>query len=367
MDLEIEGAAAPATDTPPPVADTATQAPLPAQDAESSEAAGPTVDDTLAKTYEKLHPGRDEHGRFKPRDGATDAAPATNPDQAQTLASEQAKPAIEMPKSWSADRAKLWDTAPPELREIIANRETEAHKQISQQGQLISAFEPYVDILEQAGSYGEPIGMGGGEYLQNLINADRLLNQDPMTAIQSIAQAYDIDLTQFGGQQYADGQESSPQVHGLLNKIAQLEARLNETTQHVQTREHREAQAQFQTLEGQVAEFSKDKADFKDVADDVVDQIRALKANPATARLPHAELLAKAYDKARWANPAVRERLLKEQQAAAEKQRTEEAQRRAAEAKRSGSVNVRGSVANGSAPKSVDDTLRETYKRIHAS
>jgi integrase len=58
MDLEIEGAAAPATDTPPPVADTATQAPLPAQDAESSEAAGPTVDDTLAKFLERSEVAR---------------------------------------------------------------------------------------------------------------------------------------------------------------------------------------------------------------------------------------------------------------------------------------------------------------------
>ncbi len=343
-----EGASAPAPDTAaPPTALPDTPPSTPEDDGKPDEAA---VEKTMSDIYRKMNPERDEFtGRFT---GKNDQAPTTEEKPAAETA------VIPVPSSWSADVSAKWATLSPDVQTYIAQREKEASDRITQQGQLLSAVEP---IFEQAQQNGQRVGMHEGDYLQNLINADQMLLHDPANAIQEIANAYGVNLWEmFGQQQQSDGQEAPPIVQQLYQKIDQLESALRQTSQQVNEREQRETAQAFASIEDQIAKFAEGKTDFNELADEITAQIAALKvSNPQQS--PQ-ERLAKAYENARWATPAARERMLAEQRQAEEKKRMEEAKKRTEDARRSNSINVRSQTANGKSPVSIDETLSAVYR-----
>ena len=117
-------------------------------------------------------------------------------------------------------------------------------------------------------------------------------------------------------------------------------------------------------LASQIAEFSKDKSHFKDVEDDVANLIPAIRAkNPNDKPL---DILAKAYDAAIWANPAVRERILADQRKADEEKRRAESVKKATDAKKSAAVNVKSGTAGKTTPRSWTDTLESEADRLFA-
>jgi hypothetical protein len=100
------------------------------------------------------------------------------------------------------------------------------------------------------------------------------------------------------------------------------------------------------TLASLVEDFSKDKTDFSEVESDVVAHIHAIRA--AEPGLDSKALLAKAYEAARWANPATRTKMLEAQRKDEETKRTEEAKKKADEARKASRLNVKSS--NGASP-----------------
>jgi ribosomal protein S25 len=67
-----------------------------------------------------------------------------------------------------------------------------------------------------------------------------------------------------------------------------------------------------------------------------------------------------------WANPTTRAARIAEQKKAEEQKRKDEAARHAVEAKKAAAANVKSEVGKPS-PKSMDDTLRETFRRVSAA
>jgi hypothetical protein len=333
------------------------------------------IEATMAEAYDKLNPPREGNGQFK--GGAETAEPVaevaeTSSDPAETVseqepvveAKEPEKPAIQRPQSWSSDVDELWATLPPKAQEIIAKRESEAHKRITELGEVAKTAEPIKDVLEPLQRASARMGLPPGEGLKLLLAADDYLARDPVSAIQWIAQQSGVDLSRFGQPAQERSGEVAPEVSALNQKIAHLERMLSDTSYRIQQREQHELQTQHQSLESLVNDFAKGRDYWPEIEGEVVAQIRAIKsANPS---MDAKAVLEKAHDNALKLNDEVRNRLTEAKRKEEEAKKASEAKRKAEEAKRLASLNVRS--VSGKAPqaarKSLEEEMAEVYDRV---
>lgn len=349
MALDENGAdSAPAEDIASTVEDVTDAGSQDAPD-QSPEEAEAALDDELRAVYAKTNRERAADGRFAAKD--TDQSPTKEP-------AEQAKePAIPVPVSWSADVKAKWEALPSDVKAYVAKREQESHEQISRQGQVLKAYEPFGKILEQARPIFEKYGMSEGDGFAQLLRANEYLETDARSAIRDLARAYGVE-------DVLAGRSATPQnavEASLRAELAELRRQQGEISHRVTARERSEYERQEATIQTQIAEFAKDKPDFDTLEEDIHDQIVMLKQKEPG--LPPTEILNKAYDRARWANPEARAKVLEEQEKAKEAKRLEEAKKRSQDAKRIAPLNVKGSTANSSAARSWDDDLRDAYRR----
>lgn len=319
----------------------------PDQSPEEAEAA---LDDELRAVYAKTNRERAADGRFAAKDS----------DQSPTAKNGEPSPtatAIPVPKSWSAEVSQIWETLPPKAQEFLAKRDQESNDKIYQQGRELKAYEPFGKILEQARPVFEKYGMSEGDGFAQLLRANEYLETDARSAIRDLARAYGVE-------DVLAGRSATPQnavEASLRAELAELRRQQGEISHRVTARERSEYERQEATIQTQIAEFAKDKPDFDTLEEDIHDQIVMLKQKEPG--LPPTEILNKAYDRARWANPEARAKVLEEQEKAKEAKRLEEAKKRSQDAKRIAPLNVKGSTANSSAARSWDDDLRDAYRR----
>lgn len=359
-----EGTSAPVIDTAPP--------PVGAPAAQEVAAAEPdwdtAVDADLQAIFKKNNPDREDDGKFAAKTPATDTT-GELPDQAPVEKVEQPQAAINAPQSWSADMKTAFATLPPAVQEFVSRRETEASEKISQQGRELATFEPIRSVVEQNMDVFERNGVSVDDGIARLINAERLLESNPVAAIAQLAQAYGVDLRQFNGQ---PGQPQQPQdtaTQALHQRIAQLEGALNQTSSRIEQREAAEAEERKQSTLTLIEKFAQDKTDWADLEDDIHAEIIGIRAaidqrlRPA---MPEGEILKAAYERAQRNNPDAWAKKQAADKQAEEKKRIEAAKKNAEDAARSKKANVASSPANGHTVSTMDETLRETYRRINS-
>jgi hypothetical protein len=332
------------------------------------------IEATMAEVYEKHNPPRETNGQFKgaaaetvQAEGAETSEPAEPASDQEPIveAKEPEKPAIQRPQAWSSDVDELWAQLPPKAQEIIAKREGEAHRRITELGEVAKSVEPIKAYLEPLQRASARMGLPPGEGLKLLLAADDYLANKPVEAIQWIAQQAGVDLSRFA-QPAQEQQSESAQVTALNQKIAHLERMLNDTSSRIQQREQFELQTQHKSLESLVEDFSKGKEYWSDIESEVVAQIRAIKsANPD---MDPKAVLEKAHDNALKLNDEVRNRLTEAKRKEEEAKKAAETKRRAEEAKRLASLNVRS--VTGKTPnsprKSLEEEMAEVYDRVAA-
>lgn len=353
--MQVETVAAEAAAPPPVVESTPAVVETPSTP-DTPEAREAVITDELSAVWDKAQTGveRDENGRFasnKPKE----EAPTNSADQPQAVTPEPAVPAIEPPQSWSAEARAHWAKLPPEAQTYIAQREGEAHKEITSRGEKLKAFEPLDGVLQ---SYKDDLAKRGVQPAQAvavLLEAQRKLDADPLGGLINIGLTYGIDLRPL-----LNGQ--APQVAQPDPRVQQLEARVNELLQQVSARAQQEEQAEHSKAEALVSEFKKDKPYFQDVEAEMLALIPAFRQRHPEAS--HKDLLDKAYDAAIHANATIRERILTDQRKAEEAKRAEETAKRAEEARKSGRVNVRSGTAQPT-PKSMEETVDELARKFY--
>lgn len=323
----------------------------------------------LRAIWDKHNPPRAPDGKFSPRnpvepdeaapvEGAADEPEGQSPE---TEAVEPEKPAINAPVSWPAEMKAKFGTLPPDVQEYVHKRESESQQAISRMGNQIASVKPVVEILEQYKGRFEKAGLAPAEGIDRLLNVEAMLEANPYTAIQQIANAYGVDLGLFNGGQPSG--ESNAEIAGLKRQIEHLTSQLQETSTRVMTREQREQIAEQQAVEAQIAEFVKDKPDFDALEAEMLVAIPAIRQQKRG--LSPKEVLAEAYEQAKWLNPQTREKMLAEQRKAEAAKQAEEAKKRAAEAKKVNRVNVRAQEPVTGLARSSDDTLREIAARAY--
>lgn len=366
-DLEIAAAEPAAVETVTPASEPA-QVTETTTSTESTQAqtAKPSIDETLRKAWDKLNPRRDDTGRFAARDAATEAQPAgqaeTQPitDQTAEKAAEPAKPAIEPPHSWSAEAKARWADVPPDTQAYIAEREAQAHQAITRAGQQIKAYEPIARVLDTYRDTFEKNGLTPDDGIGRLLEVERNLARDPVSAVKEIAKAYGVDLTTLTNEQAAPAQQAEqgqpdPQVATLKAELAQLKSELGKVGSYLTAQQRAQLASEEQVLARQIAEFAKGRDYFSDVR---LRMGALMQADPNLS-------MEDAYDQATWADPNIRQRILADQRKADEEKRAEEARKKAADAKKSAAVNVKSSTSSGTTPKTMDDTLRDAARRLY--
>lgn len=337
-----------------------------------------SLDEILSKRYDEMQ------ATPAPEKTPAEVAPVKS-DQPAVAASEpaQSSPAIGPPNSWSAEHHETWTKLPPEAQRYIADRESQVHSKISQQGNELRSFEPISQIYEYARHIGVPKGQEA-ELVRNWAGADAFLRQSPQEAIKWLASNYGVDLAQLTGQPPAskpNGQAGEPSVDDLfkdprvdqLNPVVQqLKQQVEEQARyirsiggHVSARDRAEAEQRLLSANETIAAFAQGKTDWADLEDDVIREVKIAREVEPNGSMQ--KWLETAYERARWANPNVRQRILdQERKAEADKAQKEMAARQA-EAKKHAAINARTGAPAEASPvgKSWDDetALSEIYDR----
>lgn len=330
------------------------------------------------KKAETRDDGRDEHGRFKPKNDNSEQIPPAQKAGAEAVKSPSADdaPAIltpdKAPPSFSVKSKAAWQALPAEVRADIVKRETEI-----QSG--LGALKDYKDLkpwAELAASKGTTLTAA----LKSYTGIEQLLKRDPAAGIARIAENCGLNQTQaaqlfatlaqkFGhGQQPAEDdpvhQAVSPFLKPLMDKIAGLEAEAKSRADAVSHERHTALDTALKTMEAD--------PDFPFVNDLMEDMTFLLESGRVQKTGNASKDLRAAYDTAAHLNPQVREALI-EKRLATEKENArrveQEAAAKAKAASRSvtashlpGTVHTRGN-DNGGADD-VEADVQAAYRAI---
>jgi hypothetical protein len=364
----------------------ATEAPQPVTVVEAPK---PSIEQTMSEVYDKNYPdsrvARDRtSGEFKSKESAVEAVPEvkaegaevsdTAPETTQEPTTETVEPeetpAIDMPASWAADRKGVWDTLSPEARQIVAERESQAQSKLSELGRAVKATETVRPFLEPLERLAHQRGVQPGEVIQRLLAANDFLERDPRAALQWLANAHRIDLSQLAPQPIDPNNPESAQYGALTRELSEVKRQLAETTHRMTARETAEMQAREQTLTSSVEKFAEGKDYWPEIENEVFHQILALKAkDPARVQAEPMVVLKEAEERAIKLTPSVQDKLDKAARTEADKKAKEEAKKKADDAKRLASINVRSTTGSNPKPtfKSFEDEMAQVYDRLQAT
>jgi hypothetical protein len=330
-----------------------------------------SLDQVLSRKYDEMH----APPKAPP---APEAKPAQS-DPAQRPASEPVaqSSAIAPPVSWSAEKLPLFATMRPEAQAYVAERDREATQQISRMGSELKAFEPVREVYQALNQWGVPRGREA-EVVQSWARAQATLDKNPEDGLRWLAQSYGVDLAKLAGQpaqaaaaQPLDDLFKDPRVDGLLKEIEAHKQYIQKLGGHVQQREQveqqrmeAEAERQRASLQKEIDEFAKDKPLFRDIESEITHEVALLKAKEPGLSVK--ELIAKGYERAVYANPQTRERVLSEARKAEADKAQKEAAAKQAQAKKLAAMNVRTG-ASASTPTfdgKWDANLSDLYDQI---
>lgn len=301
-----------------------------------------------AQTQERA---RNERGQFIRADGTVDPdqspAPAVTDTDKPVENIVQPSTAAEPPTSWSADAKAEWSKLSPALQQAVAKRESE----ISEGARRWSEKEKsYDEMLTPVRAAAQRAGIDEREGLQKLIAANDFLERDPQAAIVWLAQTYGVDLSKVPAEQ---PKASQPQVDPVVRQLHQTVSSLQQSIEARETADLAQTINQFASQPGH-EHFEAVKADMG----------RMLQTGQAKD-------MQDAYDKAIWANPDIRTKLIADQNAAAETSRKAQQQATVDKARR-GAISTSGSPAGGpaSAPafagETVEDAVRAAFQQHRA-
>ena len=312
-----------------------------AEQTSASEEAAPVTSDSDDKTTDDRP--RDEAGRFITKDT----------DHSEETGGEAPPEPIDPPVSWSAAVRESWSTLPRQIQDEIAKREADVSRGFTQHSERIKQYEPLDQVLEPVRTGLGASGISEAQYVGQLVAADAYLREKPAEAIQWLAQSYGVDLGQVVTPANGQDEELTPE----LAKIADLQRRIDEQDRRWQQTAQANQQQAMARVNEQIEAFKAEPG--HDHFEDVKDDMAALLSNG------RAKDLADAYDKAVYANPETRAKLLTAQAETAERQRREEASRKAEEAKKIAATNIRGSEAGaGKSVGTVRSSIEEAYDNV---
>lgn len=330
--------ATPSTGDAAPPSDTKASAPSTAPEKPSSPSEGERARDDsgrfVAKTEEKPAPA--EKKSDAPAETATGA-------QAQAPAST-----IAAPPHWKGSGKIAWASLSPDVQKHIAD-------DYARWGKMESDHQGWSSVIppERAQAFAAQYG-STQEAVRRLLAISDYASRDKPGFIRWFAEQNRIDLNQLV--QGASPQNGSqPLANADPNPLASEVASLRNQLQQFTQQQHQQAQS---AVMAEVNRFKSDPAHpyFNDVEGEIIALLPKVQGTPS-------ERLKQAYDMACWANPSIRENLIKDHR---EKLAKEDAQRVAQARSAAGSVNgsPKGAVVASDEPDTDLESL--VRKQVNA-
>jgi hypothetical protein len=337
------------------------------------------VDDKSAKKAKEEKPAVvvDEAGRVRGPDGKfapKEAVAPEAPKSAETPPVEKAAtpeapvapvdPAIaKAPTSWKGEAQSKWAALPPEIKAEVHRREADFHKGIQQYKQDADTFKlldaeirPYEAMIRASGTNAQAL------IRDFMATAYQLKTGSPEAKVETLlnigkAWGVDFNLLPAVQERVEAGQPVvPPEYRNLEQQFRQLQESVAQREQREkQEREAVEA-AEREAVARETLAWAASKEHYESVKLDMAALLESGRAKD----------LDDAYNKATWANPEVRAKLIAQQQ---EEQR-KQAAATAAAAKQAASTNVkpRGTPPVKPTTKmgTMEETIRAAYKKMQA-
>lgn len=296
---------------------------------------------------------------------------------------------VRPPHAWAAEYKGSFNQIPQKLQSYIAQRETESQRKITTLAQEAKGYAPVKAAFDEFRQWVAP--GKEAEVTRNLLAAQAMIDQNPVQGLRMLAETYGLTKDQLAHAFGITGQAQQPastgdadlddlfkdprldkQVMPVLQQMQsanqRLQAEIAELKSQQMRRESMEGSQRLRSVESTIAEFSAGKEDWSSVAEDVVKEVQFLRAQKPDATTK--ELLEEAYDRARWANPEIRQRILMDQRKAEEAAKAKEQARLAAEARKASTMNVRSGASSSTATFDgrwdATDKLAALYDRIQS-
>lgn len=238
---------------------------------------------------------------------------------------------------WRGEDKEVFARLPHEAQEFVLRKDREFQSDYTRKMQSVADLKHALDPVRQEI---EQFGVTEGDAVRRLIGAHLMLRQDPAKGIRYVAEQYGVDLGNLGA---APAQEDSA-----------VRSELDSIRQHLLAREQAAYVQRVQGYQREIEEVKKDAPFFEELEPDM-ERIARAYVNSGE-QPPDVRSL---YDQAAWANPAVRAKLLKHQQATEAKNRIETEKARVRKAKKAASATVRSTTTGEEKAKSKPQTLRD--------
>lgn len=304
---------------------------------------------------------RDDQGRFaqKPADTAKlDTQPPAPVDPKAVLPGTQppvdAGAALRPPPGWSIAAKAAFAALPKDVQEAVTRREQEVDQgfaKLAEYKGIDKAIEPFIPALTMR-------GVSPAQAIKQLFDAQAVLDRDPVNGIAWLARSYGVDLRQFAQGQQANGQQAGHQPNPLAQYLQPLVQEINALKGHFTTQQQQAVEHQRSQAVSEIQAFAADPKHtyFENLKDDMAVRIQSGMAKD----------LGEAYDQACWSHPDIRQRLISEQQQAAQGEAQRKAAEVAANARRAGGsitgAPVAGSSSLNTSPSgSIEDDLRAAF------
>jgi hypothetical protein len=283
---------------------TDSETPTTEHEAIPAEAAAPapdTSDDALETELRAIYDKSMGEGEAPAEDAETAPEPDSKSPDTQKSGDGEPSEAIAKPDSWPGQMGDAWSSLPRDVQEYVAQREREAHAQISRLGTVASRAEPLLGVVKDY-RHVIPKGMTEDVAVRNLLAAQALLTQDPVTGLEAIAKQFGVDLRQYA-------HDSDPERTALRHEVAAYRAQREQN----QAKESHQAEETVNTV---IDTWSADKPHYDTVLGDLVAIVPTLDKAGKT----HEQVLDEAYERACWANPEVRAQIQADEAAKRDKE-----------------------------------------------
>jgi hypothetical protein len=328
-----------------------------------------TLASLLSKNFEEAEKSEpDEAASQEPETPEiTDAEPEEgdestdkeNQDEAAQKETETASP-IEAPQHWTKEERDAFGKLPDDLKRFYTEKQksiqADATKKWEEASTIKREFEPLKQVLEPYKGVFARDGYDPITGIQRLMNVWSDLQSNPAETIKQLAKAYNVSTDSLvdEAEAYVD-----PEIASLKNEVKVL----RQKTENLTTSQIAEQRVQW------VEDFASLKDDkgqpanpqFAELLEDMQPYIR-----PAATREEAFSILSNAYEKAKWANPTIRTRLVEEEAKAKLKaendKRMAEAREKAAKARKAGHSLSSGQ-GSSDYKEAATGTIRELLER----
>ena len=337
---------------------------------------GTSLDDDLRAVAAELEVAEveaDEPGD-EPEDIGKEHSRETEADIASKL-KEGLDPTPEVPEHWSEeDKALLAklpnDTARRDFLALYKRMETGANEKFEQAAEARKFHDEVGQLIAPFDAELQAAGLTRVDGIKRLVDAERLLRQNPQAGLQWL-------LDQYGAGQYQIVPKGAhPQPNGKDNgvrdpRVDAILAERAEQERAAQIAQQRQMVEQTNAAQTRIKEFAEAKDDAGNLKYPHFQAVRSTMGALIQGAVASGQQLSleDAYQQAAWANPALREELTKAQQEAAAKSAAEqrkEAVRKARAASTPRTASQFAAIEDGEDDEDIEVTMRKVAADIGA-